>query len=110
MIAKLITFGANREEAIQRMIRAIADYRISGIETTLSFGNFVMHHDAYIKGDFDTHFIESYYKPELLETGDSPLHEAAAAFSAGDLFFQHEGKETKVIENPSSNWQLKRKA
>ncbi|MDZ4666457.1 MAG: acetyl-CoA carboxylase biotin carboxylase subunit [bacterium] len=110
MIAKLITFGANREEAIQRMIRAIADYRISGIETTLSFGNFVMHHEAYLKGDFDTHFIEKYYKPELLDAGGSPLHSAAAAFSAGDLFFLYEGKETKAIENNSTNWQLKRKA
>jgi hypothetical protein len=34
---------------------------------------------------------------------------AIAAYSAGDLFFQHEGKETKVLENGSSNWQLKRK-
>ncbi|MFN5664963.1 MAG: acetyl-CoA carboxylase biotin carboxylase subunit, partial [Bacteroidota bacterium] len=42
MIAKLITFGKTRQEAITRMIRAIKDYKISGIETTLPFGLFVM--------------------------------------------------------------------
>jgi acetyl-CoA carboxylase biotin carboxylase subunit len=108
MIAKLITFGSNREEAIARMIRAIADYRISGIETTLSFGNFVMHHEAFIKGDFDTNFIQKYFEPEMLKINRPDLS-AIAAYSAGDLFFQHEGKEIKVLENGSSNWQLKRK-
>lgn len=108
MIAKLITFGATREEAIQRMIRAISDYRISGIETTLSFGTFVMNHEAFRKGDFDTKFIETYYQPEMLKQQREDLH-AAAAYGAGDLFFQYEGKSQPVVEVPSSNWQLKRR-
>jgi acetyl-CoA carboxylase biotin carboxylase subunit len=110
MIAKLITFGANREEAINRMKRAIADYKISGIETTLSFGAFVMENEAYLKGDFDTHFIQKYFLPEMLNKKSSEAQIKAAAFSAGDLFFQYEGKEVQVKENPSSNWQLKRKS
>lgn len=110
MIAKLITFGANREEAINRMKRAIADYKISGIETTLSFGAFVMENEAYLKGDFDTHFIQKYFLPEMLNKKSADVQLKAAAFSAGDLFFQYEGKETQVKENPSSNWQLKRKS
>jgi acetyl/propionyl-CoA carboxylase alpha subunit len=109
MIAKLITFGATRDEAIQRMKRAIADYTITGIETTLSFGAFAMNHEAYVKGDFDTKFIELYFNPEKLKNNRSDLH-TAAAVSAGDLFFQYEGKEIQVVENPSSNWQLKRKS
>ncbi|MCF8425503.1 MAG: acetyl-CoA carboxylase biotin carboxylase subunit [Bacteroidia bacterium] len=108
MIAKLITFGATREEAIQRMIRAIADYRISGIETTLSFGTFVMNHEAFIKGDFDTKFIEKYFNPEMLQKNNPELN-VAGAYSAGNLFFQYEGKDTKTQENPTSNWALKRK-
>lgn len=108
MIAKLITFGATREEARLRMIRAIADYQISGIATTLPFGNFVMHHNAFIKGDFDTKFIENYYQPEMLNQHREDLH-AAAAFSAADLFFQHEGKTIKTENSAPSNWQLRRK-
>ena len=67
MIAKLITFGSDRQEAIERMKRAILDYKISGVTTTLSFCNFVMEHEAFVSGNFDTHFVEKYFKPGLPE-------------------------------------------
>jgi acetyl-CoA carboxylase biotin carboxylase subunit len=108
MIAKLITFGSSREEARLRMIRAIADYKISGIATTLSFGNFVMHHEAFIKGDFDTKFIENYFEPEMLESKNDSLG-AIAAFGAGNLFYQQAGSKHEVKEVGQTNWQLKRK-
>lgn len=108
MIAKLISFGASREEAIQRMIRAISDFRITGIETTLSFGTFVMQHEAFRKGDFDTRFIENYFNPESITSKRTDLNQAVA-YGAGDLFFQYEGKEKPMLETPASNWQLKRK-
>ena len=47
MIAKLVTHGKDREEAMQRMIRAIDEYQITGIESTLPFGKFVMQHEAF---------------------------------------------------------------
>ncbi len=108
MIAKLVTFGATREEAIQRMIRAIADYQISGIATTLPFGNFVMHHEAFLKGDFDTKFIEKYYEPEILNQTRPDLH-SAAAFSAGHLFLNQGSSVQTEVKNDPSNWQLRRK-
>jgi acetyl/propionyl-CoA carboxylase alpha subunit len=109
MIAKLITFGKTREEAIQRMIRAIEDYKITGIETTLSFGTFVMKHPAFREGHFDTKFIEKYFEPEMLKTSNPELHQAAA-YAAGSLFFQKEGTKQAAGESKqqSSNWQLKR--
>ncbi len=67
MIAKLITFGKDRQEAIERMKRAIMDYKISGVTTTLSFCHFVMEHEAFVSGNFDTHFVEKYFKPGLPE-------------------------------------------
>lgn len=108
MIAKLITFGSNREEARQRMIRAINDYQISGIETTLSFGEFVMKHPAFMDGDFDTKFIEKYFEPDMLiKSREASL--AVAAFSAGNLFFQQIGSKQETKNNSANNWQLKRK-
>jgi acetyl-CoA carboxylase biotin carboxylase subunit len=109
MIAKLITFGKTREEAIQRMIRAIEDYKITGIETTLSFGTFVMKHPAFREGHFDTKFIEKYFEPEMLKTSNPELHQAAA-YAAGSFFFQKEGTKQAAGESKqqSSNWQLKR--
>jgi len=67
MLAKLITYGNTREEAIQLMIEAIANYEVEGVMTTLPFGKFVMEHEAFRTGDFDTHFVKNYYAPEKLE-------------------------------------------
>ena len=64
MIAKLITYGANRKIALQRMLTAIADFEIKGIKTTLPFGQFVATHPAFISGDFDTGFVNKYFTPE----------------------------------------------
>ena len=66
MIAKLVTYGKDREEAIDRMIRAIDEYIITGITTTLGFGKFVMQHQAFRSGNFDTHFVKKYFTPEVL--------------------------------------------
>ncbi|QQL50639.1 acetyl-CoA carboxylase biotin carboxylase subunit [Mucilaginibacter ginkgonis] len=71
MIAKLITYGSDRAEAIERMIRAIDEYQITGITTTLGFGKFVMQHEAFRSGKFDTHFVKKYFTPEkLVERND----------------------------------------
>src|ERR1700709_2650493 len=67
MIAKLITYGSDRREAIEKMIRAIDEYKISGIETTLEFGKFVMQHEAFVSGKFDTNFVGKYFSPEVLD-------------------------------------------
>ncbi len=83
MIAKLITYGQDREEAIQKMIRAIDEYHITGVQTTLPFCRFVMEHDAFRSGEFDTHFVSKYFTPEKLSPEIEPaLQELAALLTA----------------------------
>lgn len=82
MIAKLVTFGKDREEAINRMIRAIDDYQIVGVETTLSFCKFVLKHKAFTSGNFDTHFIKHHYSPEMLSETKEDEAILAALFGA----------------------------
>jgi acetyl-CoA carboxylase biotin carboxylase subunit len=82
MISKLISFGKDRAEAISRMIRAIDDYKIIGVETTLPFCKFVLKHEAFISGNFDTHFIKHYFKPEMLVQENEDEAEVAALFAA----------------------------
>jgi len=94
MIAKLITYGANRSAAIANMEKAIAKYRIEGIETTLSFGSFVMKHPAFINGDFDTHFVKQYFTPETLEK-EAKAGEQVAAL-AGLKIYLEQRKKLKV--------------
>ncbi|RMG26037.1 MAG: acetyl-CoA carboxylase biotin carboxylase subunit [Bacteroidetes bacterium] len=67
MIGKLIVHDASRELAIKKMIRAIEEFQIVGIHTTLDFCKFVMQHPAFTSGAFDTHFVEKYFDPALLK-------------------------------------------
>lgn len=67
MISKLCTYGKDREQAIQRMIRALSEYEIAGCRTTIPFCDYVMKHDTFRNGEYDTHFVQNYFKPENLD-------------------------------------------
>jgi len=67
MLAKLITYGETRDEAIQLMRNAISEYKVEGIQTTLPFGAFVCEHEAFTSGHFNTHFVKQFYSPEILK-------------------------------------------
>ena len=67
MLSKLITYGKTREEAIQLMLKAISEYEVKGVNTTLPFGKFVFEHEAFRSGNFDTHFVKKYYSAEKLQ-------------------------------------------
>lgn len=112
MIAKLVTHGKNREEAIERMIRAIDDYQITGIETTLAFGKFVMEHEAFKSGNFDTHFVKNFFKPEYLTKHNDKEAEIAAMSIAKIFKDQKKSSNTAVSEatGDSSNWVKNRKS
>lgn len=108
MIAKLITYGKDREEAIDRMLRAIEEYDITGIETTLGFGKFVMQHHAFKTGNFDTHFVGKYFSPESLKAEDETEALIAAVIAA--QLFQKEKPAVGVSQttNGVSNWKKNR--
>lgn len=111
MISKLVTYGKNREEARERMIRAIEDYKIVGLHTTMEFAKFVMEHPAFISGDFDTHFVNKHFKPEFLDQELDEKAEGIAAIVAAQLLTEQKLKN-KVSDNQNqaqkSNWKLNR--
>jgi propionyl-CoA carboxylase alpha chain len=78
MLAKLITYGETREEAIQLMLRAIDGYHVEGVQTTLPFGKFVFEHEAFRSGNFDTHFVKKYYNADVLRCQMTKEAEIAA--------------------------------
>ncbi|MFN7251704.1 MAG: acetyl-CoA carboxylase biotin carboxylase subunit [Anaerobacillus sp.] len=59
MIAKLIVHGKTREEAIARMKRALNEFLISGVETTIPFHIALLEHEDFINGNFNTKFLEN---------------------------------------------------
>jgi acetyl/propionyl-CoA carboxylase alpha subunit len=109
MIAKLITHDEDREKAIQKMIRAIDDYQITGIETTLGFCKFVLQHEAFVSGNFDTKFVEKYFTPEKLEIQWGKEELRLLAGLAVEILEKQNSRLKRVsgqngISNPRTNW------
>ena len=78
MISKLITYGKDRDQAIQLMIHAIDNYVIEGVETTLPFGKFVCEHPAFRDGKFDTNFVNEFFDTDELKKSQKNEAELAA--------------------------------
>jgi propionyl-CoA carboxylase alpha chain len=106
MIAKLITHGKDRTEAIQKMKAAIQQYKIEGVTTTLPFGQFVFEHEAFLSGRFDTHFVQKYYTPDQLVAQQKSQAEIAALVAL--KYWQEKQKEIKVVEPLPTNWNKRR--
>ena len=94
MLSKLITYGKDRNEAIQLMIEAIDNYVVEGVETTLPFGKFVCEHEAFRSGNFDTHFVADYYSPEALS--EQSEKEARIAALAGLKHYLEDKKKLRI--------------
>ncbi len=108
LIAKLIVFGKDRKEAIERMIRAIDDYRITGVNTTLGFCRFVMQHDAFVSGKFDTHFVKNHFKPEYLLSNNKDEMELAAILAVRMLRQRSVPLKNFSQSETISNWKSNR--
>ena len=110
MIAKLITYSATRTQAIDRMIRAIEEYDITGVQTTLGFCKYVMQHQAFRSGNFDTHFVKNHFTPENL-SNFKPDEEMIAAILSAMAFEKKQVNTTsqEKQETPQvSNWKRNR--
>ncbi len=109
MIAKLVTHGKDRKESIEKMKIAIQQYQIKGIKTTLPFGLFVMNHPKFISGDFDTHFIQDYYQPNVKENLTEEEEKIVAL--AAVYFSQKTNKKVEVSKSilGFSEWEKSRK-
>lgn len=82
MIAKLVVHAESRDEARAKMIRAIDEYEITGVKTTLSFCKFVMQNDIFASGKFDTGFVANHFEPSQLHNTCELEQEVAALVSA----------------------------
>lgn len=112
MIAKMICHADTREAAIEKMIRAIDEFQITGVETTLGFCKFVMEHEAFRSGNFDTRFVEQFFKPELLNKSviDSAIAIIASTLAA-KVFEEATNGTSNHASGPaetSSRWKANR--
>ena len=109
MLAKLICHAATREEAIEKMIRAIDDFHITGVSTTLPFCRFAVDHPAFRSGRFDTHFVEKHYRPELLSAAamEGPEQLMAVAIAAREQLRTSPVIRSGAVSN-GSKWRKNR--
>jgi len=113
MIAKLVCHASDRNTAIEKLIRALNEYDITGVETTIGFCKFAVNHEAFRSGNFDTNFVARYFKPELLQVeSDKETGRIVVALAA---IVAREKKESKaetrshhLLRRSSRNWKLNR--
>jgi propionyl-CoA carboxylase alpha chain len=96
MISKLTTWGRDRPAAIRRMERALGEYEVGGMATTIPFCQFAMAHEAFRSGDFSTHFIDEHFTPEALLPDDAERDRRAAL--AAVLYRARQEDEAPPVE------------
>jgi acetyl-CoA carboxylase biotin carboxylase subunit len=105
MISKLLSYGKDRKQAIDRMLRALEEYRISGVANNIEFHKDILVHPEFIAGNLSTHFIDEYYRPA--EETISGIEEAAAVIAA---LTEHEARNKLTLsplkKNITSSWKM----
>ncbi|MBM3287204.1 MAG: ATP-grasp domain-containing protein, partial [Candidatus Eisenbacteria bacterium] len=102
LIGKLIIWGEDREQAIDRALRAIREYRIVGIQTNLPFHSWLLGHPRFRAGATDTAFLEEEFRPEEIlgrEEETAAILAAALAEYRGDLLIRRESARPSSAES-----------
>ncbi|MDG2330215.1 MAG: acetyl-CoA carboxylase biotin carboxylase subunit [Flavobacteriales bacterium] len=108
MISKLIVFGNTRDEAISKMLRAIKDYEVVGVETTLPFCSYAIDHEAFRSGNFSTKFVaEHFTDSEVLDAYFEDEAEIAKLFAV-KYFNDHKRSGFYIADEQISKWKLNR--
>ncbi len=110
LLAKLVAYGPDRDAAIARLVRAIDEYRIGGVQTTLGFGRWAVQTEAFRSGQFDTGFISKHYSPEHLEAEGSEAEAEVAAILAAYLWNRDAAlKAAPAVPAGASGWKRARR-
>ncbi|MDF1545022.1 MAG: acetyl-CoA carboxylase biotin carboxylase subunit [bacterium] len=106
LIAKLVVWGKDREEAISRTRRALEEYRVSGVSTTIGFHRVVMENRRFTDGDLSTNFLTEEYPESKFQVVDEDLKEKAAIAAALDKLVRDRRITTINVKSGSggSNW------
>lgn len=103
MISKLCTYGNDRGHAIKRMLRALDEYEIAGCRTTIPFCKYVLTHDSFVSGNYDTHFVPDHFSAEKLDA-ENVFDDKIQALAASLLKLENGGKEeAQDLRQVSSN-------
>lgn len=105
MISKLVVHADTRVLAIEKMKRAIQEYEIGGLKNTLAFGAYVMNHEAFRSGNYNTLFIKEHFSPEDLDIELSDDEKEIAALFAVSALRQYKRSSQIHSSNTSKSTQ-----
>jgi propionyl-CoA carboxylase alpha chain len=108
MIAKLVVHGTDRTDVIEKMKRAIHDFKIVGVKTTLDFGLFVLNHPNFISGDFDTGFVDKYYQASDLNYPLNPEQKNTLDKFFATFELEKPAEDIRINNTIQSNWKKNR--
>jgi acetyl-CoA carboxylase biotin carboxylase subunit len=97
IISKLVAWGKDREEAIARMKRALSEYVVTGVKTTIPFHIRVMNNRHFLEGNFDTNFIEKVFFQEEKQR-ELPHYEVAVIAAAIQLYLDE--RKQAIAQRP----------
>ena len=104
LIAKLLVWGTNRKMAIRRMVRALSEYRITGVKTTVGFLANVMTDKRFKSGNFDTHFIDEMEERKKIASDENVRAASIVAALAFHLSNSNSRKNEKEMSSDVSLW------
>jgi acetyl-CoA/propionyl-CoA carboxylase biotin carboxyl carrier protein len=96
LVSKLITFGGNREEARRRMLRALSEYTIEGLRTSIPFHRLMLQDDAFVTGNYHTGTVEQELDLSVLADADD-LADVQEQTAQRHLDLELEGKRFSVV-------------
>ena len=85
LLAKLVVWGTDRDEAIARMRRALSEYEVFGIQTNIPFFRQILEHPEFIAGRCDTGFIDRVFTNYMRREDEPPKEEQAVAMLVAGL-------------------------
>ena len=110
MISKLVSYGADRETAIRKMKRALRDYKVVGVKTNINFLLSLLECDAFVKGQYNTQYVERYFLPELKEKPVETEKDIETASALASVLFKESHQDKTVVKpasskgNNTNNW------
>lgn len=103
LMAKVVTWGKDRTQAITTMRRALHEFQVEGVMTTIPFCKFVLNDEYFVQGNFNTHFVQQRFNPHHGD-GQNQLNSVAAVISA--VLIEEQNK--MIIEEPQPHQRLSR--
>jgi acetyl-CoA carboxylase biotin carboxylase subunit len=104
LLSKLVVWGGDRAEAIARMRRALSEYTISGIRTTIPFFRRVLEHPDFVAGRIDTGFVDRFLRRERISDEQSVEEEERVAVIAVAFDHWRRGGARAAPSPPESRW------